>query len=457
MSYQSFAKQEMELAQVTAPVQDLVLKVLDVIDGHGHSGASIDIYSRMLKRWLGKKGQEGMPDDLKAVLQDSDPETNVDVLMTVHKVIRFEPLSPLTGEDDEWIDQSGPTGSPMFQNRRCMTIFKEGSNAQAWHIERVLFAYPSKSFTGWHQVSRTRELSSRPVTFPYDVNLPKNQTQVRYFTNDSWVDEFPEGIDPDVWLRWMHRRNNRGIDPVTNKVRTDVMFVNYDDVEKLTVMLRNLLCYVKYTDWELLGDVKEKLRWLYEHGEHFALDWTEPQSEGDGRDRYKAVFIHPHYAAPLLRMLELIPSDVDYMVGTNDSMDAPFFIDRDHKEYQLRFAHACEPLGRYEGWEHIGRYVLVFAEYGAEIKPMFFDEGYPVYGDQEDYLYQKRRALGLAHPRNRSGSRVSIPEDCATPDVVADSPVKGHSDEPLSEQEANDIDHAVSRHVKSVFNNPKKD
>lgn len=39
------------------------------------------------------------------------------------QLMRYEPITPLTFDDDEWIDQSEPSGFKIWQNRRKSTIF----------------------------------------------------------------------------------------------------------------------------------------------------------------------------------------------------------------------------------------------------------------------------------------------------------------------------------------------
>jgi hypothetical protein len=46
---------------------------------------------------------------------------------TFERVARFEPLSPLTGADDEWVEVS----RGMFQNSRCPHVFKENPQRNA--------------------------------------------------------------------------------------------------------------------------------------------------------------------------------------------------------------------------------------------------------------------------------------------------------------------------------------
>lgn len=66
----------------------------------------------------------------------------------------FEPLSPLTGEDNEWHE----VGPGVFQNTRCPRVFKENGTAYDTH-GRVFRARSGMMFTG--KGSRVK------VTFPY--------------------------------------------------------------------------------------------------------------------------------------------------------------------------------------------------------------------------------------------------------------------------------------------------
>lgn len=45
------------------------------------------------------------------------------VTQIVEKLMRYEPLTPLTYEPDEWNDVSEMSGSPMWQNKRKSTTF----------------------------------------------------------------------------------------------------------------------------------------------------------------------------------------------------------------------------------------------------------------------------------------------------------------------------------------------
>lgn len=76
----------------------------------------------------------------------------------LNKLLRFEPLSPLTGEDDEWhFINSGP--EIAYQNNRCYRVFKRADGT----------AYDScgRAFIDKDGYSYTSSGSSVNITFPY--------------------------------------------------------------------------------------------------------------------------------------------------------------------------------------------------------------------------------------------------------------------------------------------------
>lgn len=70
------------------------------------------------------------------------------------KVARFQPLTPLTGEDDEWMEYI----EGHWQNKRCPHVFKDSTGA--YDGEGRIFREPDGAcFT-----SRDSRI---PITFPY--------------------------------------------------------------------------------------------------------------------------------------------------------------------------------------------------------------------------------------------------------------------------------------------------
>ena len=77
----------------------------------------------------------------------------------LEKLLRFQPLSPLTGGDDEWDDVSEIcAGYKCYQNKRCSHVFKEEDGA---------YDSNGKVFIDKDGGSYTSRDSRVPVTFPY--------------------------------------------------------------------------------------------------------------------------------------------------------------------------------------------------------------------------------------------------------------------------------------------------
>jgi hypothetical protein len=91
-------------------------------------------------------------------------------LQCLQKLLRFKPLSPLTGEDDEWHEVSERSGYPHYQNKRCSSVFKEGKDGEAYDIDGKVFWEWCKDEDGKPYKSYYTCRDSRvPVTFPYTV------------------------------------------------------------------------------------------------------------------------------------------------------------------------------------------------------------------------------------------------------------------------------------------------
>ena len=74
-----------------------------------------------------------------------------------HRLAMFKPVSPLTGEDDEWNE----VGTGVFQNKRCFSVFKD-KDGTAYNIEGKVFSDDGDT---WYLCKDSRV----NVTFPYVV------------------------------------------------------------------------------------------------------------------------------------------------------------------------------------------------------------------------------------------------------------------------------------------------
>lgn len=76
------------------------------------------------------------------------------------KLAKYEPLTPLTGDDSEWDDDSEYNGNIIYQNKRCSRVFKN-SDEVAYDIVGKVFVLPDGG-------SYTSSNSRVNITFPYE-------------------------------------------------------------------------------------------------------------------------------------------------------------------------------------------------------------------------------------------------------------------------------------------------
>ena len=86
-------------------------------------------------------------------------------LSILKRLLDWKPITPLTGEDDEWNDvPDWDTGENIQQNKRCPEVFRKNfDNATAYYLDGKVFS--NDGGKSWF----TNRNSSVPVTFPYLV------------------------------------------------------------------------------------------------------------------------------------------------------------------------------------------------------------------------------------------------------------------------------------------------
>ncbi|MCW2763861.1 MAG: hypothetical protein JWR85_4062 [Marmoricola sp.] len=110
------ARRELDLASLGdddadygGMLKNAVLQLVEVFADQGHSGASAAMVTDIVQR-----------------------------------LMRYETLTPLTGEDSEWNDVAeigGGSGQIMYQNNRLSHVFKDGSNG-AYTIDGIVLVDP---------------------------------------------------------------------------------------------------------------------------------------------------------------------------------------------------------------------------------------------------------------------------------------------------------------------------
>jgi hypothetical protein len=114
------AERELNAIGETSPMREHLLHMVDVFSAEDHSGFSASFAASALD-----------------------------------KLLRFEPLTPLTGDDSEWME----VGDGLWQNIRCSHVFKSIDDG-AYDIDGRVFRDPDGC-------RYTNGKSHTPVTFPY--------------------------------------------------------------------------------------------------------------------------------------------------------------------------------------------------------------------------------------------------------------------------------------------------
>lgn len=92
------------------------------------------------------------------------------------RLLRWIPLTPLTGEEDEWGEPYGPDNTQ--QNKRCTKVFRRNfDNSTAYNIHGREFSNDGGK-TWW-----TSRDSSIPIKFPYMVPVEPEKVYVLNVSN----------------------------------------------------------------------------------------------------------------------------------------------------------------------------------------------------------------------------------------------------------------------------------
>lgn len=145
MMLQDFARKELEDAGLfdrdsdySGMIGESVMELLKTFSSQGHSGGSASI-----------------------------------VLSLFNRLANYKPINPLTGNDDEWNDLSEDTGEPLWQNKKCPSVFKS-ADGRVYDINAVVYVEPDGTcFTS----------GSIIVSFPYTIPSKPKYIQVGFDQN----------------------------------------------------------------------------------------------------------------------------------------------------------------------------------------------------------------------------------------------------------------------------------
>ena len=87
------------------------------------------------------------------------------MLFRSKQLVDFKPITPLTGEADEWRDGTGGDGDGILQNKRMPSVFWSSGIGAYW-IEGKIFQTPDG-------LRYTSSDSWVPISFPFKVREPE--------------------------------------------------------------------------------------------------------------------------------------------------------------------------------------------------------------------------------------------------------------------------------------------
>lgn len=143
-----YAKKELELLgndDMQSMMNDCILKIIEEFSEQGHSGFSANYAISALERLL-----------------------------------RWKPLKPLTGEDNEWRESYEKDGEKHYQNKRCSSVFKtvfSDGTCKVNDNDSVICS--DNGGITWFSGGTTRQWQEN-ITFPYVPPIEPKRVYIEY-------------------------------------------------------------------------------------------------------------------------------------------------------------------------------------------------------------------------------------------------------------------------------------
>lgn len=146
----------------------------------------------------------------------SAPYVIVAISSAVKKLMSFEPLTPLTGEDDEWTDISEyQNGEEGWQNRRLTSVFK--GKGGAYYLNAIVWKEGGNTFGG-----RVEGITSRQfIKFPFTPKTFYIDVEREILPNDWSEEPFYEDTDAGGIIEKYRYK-------IKDKSQLDVVFKFYE-------------------------------------------------------------------------------------------------------------------------------------------------------------------------------------------------------------------------------------
>lgn len=159
---------------------------------------------------FGKSGQSG----------GSAPYTATALSQAIKKLCLQEPICPVTGIDEEWVDMSDYDKLSCFQNSRCSALFKHGKDGMPYYLDAIVWKGDTEgesgndwdTFTGNVEGIKSRQFLQgfpfTPKTFYIDVTremLPEDWNQEPFIENEFYDTKIFEETGVREWKKEKYR------------------------------------------------------------------------------------------------------------------------------------------------------------------------------------------------------------------------------------------------------------
>lgn len=345
----SYVERELKLVNCPEHLKDVIYTMFAVEEKMGLSGGAMSVVSDWY-RHLEEDPERQLSDDsmllgIQKAIEGLSLEDKKYVVGIFRKLSAYEPLTPLEGHPDEWIeiDHEG-----TCQNIRCGTVFK--SDGRIYDLDGLTEYAPAHDYGWWN--GRTVAMD---ISFPYN---PMTDRKYVWYMDELRQHPFPPGIDPKAWLVWQEEIYRKGFDPNTMPKILPHWFNSSDesDIERIK---------------NALGGDETEFR----------------------DDEYNYTGSTSLFAQ--------IPSEALW--------DGVNFVGKDGIKYEFRKAKLMSPNRRFTAmneWTEVTKYVIrpvtdketIIYLHGCTF---LGEEGGKANLDVEDYLYSKRVELGYRHPSRK--------------------------------------------------------
>lgn len=414
-----------ELNFVNAPdwVRDKLFAMDEVMSGQGHSGGSHGVMIGFLRGWAEDLIPKTEPDSMlfelsKLLFELGIPEDRALVLDYFIKLSNHQPLSPLTGEDDEWMFHHCDEESA--QNIRMGSVFKDVATGRVYWLDGRVFCNLSHDNSMW--IGTGGYYSAVDITFPW---LPP-ETEHVYYADEQCEVTLPTVTDPEGYKHAHFFKVCAGYQSEPYVI-PKAFFVKPEDKDELVISFYQI---VKATpDFSF----PNKLKVLKEINR---LTWSDEEDHDPDlmlelRNEYKGIWVCKRMIFPLLRLLACIPESATV---NEDGEVCGYRNSRWEPEFQVPYC----PTPKFQDWQPLkgqyAGYLSVRLDHNSgksyhldrlskkeEVNKSYFDRvGYEIrFIDNDNYLWSMRRRFDIKHPPRKITNRpvfhgeiIEVQENC---------------------------------------------